>query len=267
MKNTPIKTTTYPPSKNLKNKKTKKSSVIGAVERDGRVKKQKILILDNDPRIISALTGFLYDGPYEIFTADSGLECLEILQKEKVGLAVIEIYIEDMDGVTLLKHVKAEKIQTTMIAMTDLGTMELAEKVLKAGAVSVFDKPIKRDVFLAKVKKYMSPRASWKNRVEAFFEAHYSNPNLQFPKFRQYIGYSTAHSCTLMKKHFGKTFRAKLREVRVEKAKSLLEETRLPIFKIAKRCGFRSSARLSEAFSRLYGISPLAHRKKWRNLE
>lgn len=229
--------------------------------------KQRILILDNDPRDISKLAGFLRDEPYDIFATHTGRECLEILRNEKVDLAVIEIHIEDMDGATLLKQVKAENIHTTMIAVTERGTMELAQKVLKAGAVRVFDKPIARDVFLAKVKKYMAPRASWKNKVEAFFEANYNNPNLQFPAFRQYVGYSTAHSCVLLKKHFGKTFSEKLREVRIEKAKCLLEETALPAFKIAKLCGFHSSKRLSETFKRLCGIPPLAYRKKCRIME
>ena len=169
MKNTPIKSMVYPPPKNLENRKPKKSS-------GRRVKKQTILILDNDPRDISKLAGFLRDEPYDIFATDTGQECLEILRNEKVDLAVIEIHIEDMDGVTLLKQVKAEKIQTTMIAVTERGTMELAQKVLKAGAIWVFDKPIKRDVFLAKVKKYMSPRTSWKNKVEAFFRGTLQQP-------------------------------------------------------------------------------------------
>ena len=256
----PNKNNNSPPPKNLKNRKAKKSS-------GRRIKKQKILILDNNPRDISKLAGFLRDEPYDIFATDTGQECLEILRNEKIDLAVIEIHIEDMDGATLLKQVKAENIHTTMIAVTERGTMELAQKVLKAGAVRVFDKPIARDVFLAKIKKYMSPRASWKNKVEAFFEANYNNPNLQFPAFRQYVGYSTAHSCVLLKKHFGKTFSEKLREVRIEKAKCLLEETELPAFKIAKLCGFHSSKRLGETFKRLCGIPPLAYRKKWRIVE
>ena len=53
--------------------------------------------------------------------------------------------------------------------------MELGAEVIKAGAVSVFDKPIERDVFLAKVKKYMPPQDIWKSWLESFLEANYSN--------------------------------------------------------------------------------------------
>ena len=124
--------------------------------------KQQILIVDDEPLVISELVGFLRDEPYEIFTARNGTEGLEILRKEEIGLAVVEMDIEGLDGITLLKRVKAEKIQTTMLIMKGLGNMELGAEVIKAGAVSVFDKPIERDVFLAKVKKYRPPQDIWR---------------------------------------------------------------------------------------------------------
>ncbi len=122
--------------------------------------KQKILIVDDEPLVISELVGCLRDESYDVFTAENGFKGLEILRKENIDLAVIEI--DTVDGITLLKRVKAEKIQTAMLVMTDLQSAELGEQLIKAGAVSVFDKPIKRDVFLAKIKKYMPPQDMWK---------------------------------------------------------------------------------------------------------
>ena len=132
--------------------------------------KQKILIVDDEPLVISELVGFLRDESYEIFIAKNGTEGLEILRKEEIGLAVVEMDIEGMDGLTLLKRVKEEKIQTVMLIMTGLGNMELGEEVIKASAVSVFDKPIEKDVFLAKIKKYMPPKDIWKTWLESFLE-------------------------------------------------------------------------------------------------
>ena len=224
--------------------------------------KQQILIVDDEPLVISELVGFLRDESYDVFTAENGIEGLEILRKEEIDLAVVEMDIEGMDGITLLENVKAEKIQTAILIMADFETIESVEKILKAGAVSVFDKPIKKDVFLAKLKEYMPPQDIWKTWLESFLEAHYSNPKLKFKDVRHYFRFSKSYGYALFKKHLGKTFRESLREVRVEKAKCLLEETRLPIYEIAKRCGFRESSRFNEAFRRLYGIPPLAYRKK-----
>ncbi len=88
--------------------------------------KQKILIIDPDPRVLSTLVGFLSDEPYDVCTAENAKEGLKILRREKIALAIAEKDIAGLDGVALLTRVAAEKIQT----------------ILTAGAVSVLDKPI-----------------------------------------------------------------------------------------------------------------------------
>ena len=79
--------------------------------------KQKILIVDNEPLAISQLVEFLSDESYEVFTAENGMAGLEILRKVKIDLAVVEIDIGDLDGITLLKEVKREKIQTVVLIL------------------------------------------------------------------------------------------------------------------------------------------------------
>ena len=169
--------------------------------------KQQILIVDDEPLVISQLVEFLKDEPYEIFTARNGIEGFEILRKEEVGLAVVEMKIKGMDGMTLLERVKAEKIQTVMLIMTSSGNMELGAEVIKAGAVSVFDKPIEKDVFLAEVKKYMPLQDIWKSWLESFLEANYSNPKLRFKDVMRHFRFSESYGHKLFRKHLGMPFR------------------------------------------------------------
>lgn len=225
---------------------------------------QKVLIVDNDPSVLLDLIDFLGGTPYEVWTAQSGLECLDILRKEEVDLAVIEILAGSLDGIALLKLVKAEQIQTVMLGMAALGTLELGEAEIRAGAVSLFDKPIKKHVFLTKIQKYMPPQDMWKDWLESFLDDNYSNSRLNFEDLIRYFRFSKAHGCALFKKHLDKTFREALREVRVREAIILLGEIpHVPISKIADRCGFRSSSRLNEAFIKLYGLSARVYRRKW----
>ena len=224
--------------------------------------KQKILIVDDEPLVISQLVGFLRDEPYEIFTARNGTEGFEILRKEEVSLAVVEMKIKGMDGMTLLKRVKAEKIQTVMLIMTDLGNMELGAEVIKAGAVSVFDKPIEKDVFLAKVKKYMPPQDIWKSWLESFLEANYSNPELRFEDVMRHFRFSESYGHKLFKKHLGMSFRMCLRNVRLTKAEEALTNTSYTLSEVAYLCGFASLSTFSKVFKDTYGVSPSTYRKK-----
>ena len=224
--------------------------------------KQQILIVDDEPLVISELVEFLRDEPYEIFTARNGIEGLEILRKEEIGLAVVEMGIEGMDGITLLKRVKAEKIQTVMLIMTGLGNMELGAEVTRAGAVSVFDKPIERDVFLAKVKKYMPPQEIWKSWLESFLEANYSNPELRFEDVIRHFTFSKSYGYALFKKHLGASFRMCLRDVRLTKAEEALKNTSYTLSEIAYLCGFASLSTFSRVFKEKYGDNPSTYRKK-----
>lgn len=224
--------------------------------------KQKILIVDDEPLTISELAGFLSDEPYDVFTTENGIAGLEILRKEKIGLAVVEIQVEDMDGIALLKQVKAENIQTAILIMTGLRSTELGEEVIKAGAVSVFDKPIKKDVFLAKVKKYMPPQDIWKTWLESFLEANYSNPELGFEDVTRHFRFSKSYGYALFKKHLGASFRMCLRNVRLSKAEEALKNTSYILSEIAYLCGFASLSTFSRVFKERYGENPSTYRKK-----
>ena len=223
--------------------------------------KQKILIVDQEPLVISALERFLRDKSYEIFTAENGHKSLEILHKEKIDIAVVEAHLEDMDGMTLLAHVQAEKVQTTMLVMTSLRSAELGEQLIKAGAVSVFDKPIERDVFLTRIKRYMPPQEMWKNQLESFLEDNYSNPELKFEDITHHFKFSKTYGYELFKKYFGESFRMCLRNVRLAKAEEALKNTSDSISDIAHRCGFTYLSTFSRVFKAKYGNNPTTYRK------
>ena len=200
----------------------------------GNMDLQKVLVVDNDPSVLLDLVGFLGDVSYEVWTAQDGPRCLDILRKEEIDLAIIEILAGDLGGIALLKLVKAEQIQTVMLGMASLGTLELGEAAIRAGAVSLFDKPIKRHVFLTKIQKYMPPQDMWKDWFESFLDDNYGNSHLNFADVMHYFRFSKSHGYALFKKHLGKTFRAALREIRVREAIVLLGEIpHVPIYEIA----------------------------------
>ncbi len=221
--------------------------------------KQKILIVGHATYTMSAFISFLVDGSHEVFIAPDGMEGLEILRREKVDLVIVEMYIEDVDGIHFVKCISTEKIQTDILLRARSESPDLGEEIRKT-SVSVF--PIMRDKFLVKVKTLVPSGDLWKTELKSFLNENYSNPKLKFDDLMDYFKISRSNGCNLFKKYLGKPFREALREVRIGKAKSLLEETLLPIYEIAERCGFRASSRFSEAFRKLYDISPRAYRQK-----
>ena len=225
---------------------------------------RKILIVDRDPEVTSELAGFLKDEPYEIVTAEDGPTALEMLRREKIDLAVVEVYVEDQDGIALLEGVKEEEIRTSVLLVTSLGTLELGERVNKPFTMSVFDKPIDKDVFLANIRKYMPLQDLWKSRLESFLEDNHSNPNLRFEDVVRYFRFSKSYGYALFKKHLGESFSKSLRNVRVAKAEEALKNTTASISEIAYLCGFGSLSTFSKVFKEKYGNSPTKYRRNWK---
>ncbi len=254
---------------------------------------QKILIIDHDPRVLSTLVGFLNDEPYDVLTAENGKEGLEILRREKIAVAVAEMYMAGLDGVVLLERVAADNIQTNILIMGSFLFMAVTKEIITAGAVGVLDKPIVKDKFLAEVKNcillnevgysgsrvretsrllprsFQRPLNAGREKVspealESFLEERYRDPDLNFEDLTLYFDISLSRGHALFRKYFDKTYGEKLREVRISHAEHFLMGSSLFIHEIARQCGFRSPSLFCVTFKRIHGISPTQYRKKVR---
>ena len=222
--------------------------------------KQKILIVGQATYTLSAFISFLIDGPHEVFIAPDEIEGLEILRREKIDLVIAEMYIEDVDGVHFVKCISAEGIQIDVLLRARSESPDLDEEILKI-RISVFS--IMRDKFLAKIKTSMSSQYPWKTELESFLNENYSDPDLKFDILMDHFQITRSYGCKLFKKHLGKPFSKKMREIRVAKAEQyLIEEPTLLIYEISDKCGFREKKRLYEAFIKVHGISPTEYRRK-----
>ena len=228
--------------------------------------KQKILIVDNEPLAISQLVEFLSDESYEVFTAENGMAGFEILKKEKIDLTVVEISLSDIDGITLLKEAKREKIQTAILILTGFSSAEKGATAIKSGAVNVVDKPIMRNEFLEKVNEHLPVRDLWRKSLESFFDQYYEDASLSLGYMARKFGCSKTSICRLLKKHLGISFKQRLLEVRLTKAEALICKTNLTITDIAERCGFGSLDHFSKAFKMKFECSPLNYRKKMNKM-
>src|SRR5690606_17477216 len=109
------------------------------------VKKNKILIIDDDSRNIFALKAVLNSKGYDCLAASSAAEGLEMLrQNQEIAVALLDIMMPEMDGyeaLTLMKQDQTLK-DTTVIAVTAHAMIGDRERCLSAGAVGYISKPV-----------------------------------------------------------------------------------------------------------------------------
>jgi DNA-binding NtrC family response regulator len=102
----------------------------------------RILIVDDEPNIRQGLAEALDDQGYEIELAASGEAALEIIRLKPFDLVLVDLVMEEMDGIEVLREITREWPQTEVVIITAHGTIETAVKALKEGAYDFLTKPI-----------------------------------------------------------------------------------------------------------------------------
>jgi len=114
----------------------------------------KILIVDNDRNVRKSLVRALQDDDYEISTAGSGAEGLELMRKKRFHLVISDYRMMKMDGVKFLMKVKKLSVDTCRIMLTGYADEGIAVAAINEGHVyKFFMKPWDDELLKIEVKK------------------------------------------------------------------------------------------------------------------
>jgi two-component system nitrogen regulation response regulator NtrX len=101
-----------------------------------------ILIVDDEESIRKSLKDILGDEGYEVVTAASGREALDLLAEAQPSLALLDIAMPEMDGIETLRRFKETRPDMQVIMITGHGTIETAVQTTKMGAYDFIQKPL-----------------------------------------------------------------------------------------------------------------------------
>lgn len=90
-----------------------------------------ILIVDDEINILKSLKRLLFETNYSVFTAENGIEALEILEKKQIDLIISDIKMPAMDGYQLLKRVKEKHPDTITLILSGYVEKELIFKLIQ----------------------------------------------------------------------------------------------------------------------------------------
>lgn len=102
-----------------------------------------ILVVDDDPLVLRAVRRTLTSQGYSVLCAASGSEAVAISKENEVDVALIDLVLGDMDGLAVLKVVKAQHPAAECLIVTGVADVTSAHKSLEQGASDYFEKPIK----------------------------------------------------------------------------------------------------------------------------
>jgi len=104
-----------------------------------------ILVVDDEPIVRESIRDWLKDAGYEVATAETGEEALEVMKKQDFGVVVLDVRLPGKTGLRVLKEIKAVKPGIKSIIITAYPTDEFAEEAKLLGAIDYLVKPIAPD--------------------------------------------------------------------------------------------------------------------------
>ncbi len=113
----------------------------------------KILIVDDEARILLLLQSLLKANGYETVTAKDGNTALALVKKDAFDLVITDLRMSPMDGMTLFREIQTVHPTMPVILLTAYASVETAIEALKSGAFDYLSKPFKVDEMLATVKR------------------------------------------------------------------------------------------------------------------
>lgn len=112
----------------------------------------RILLVDDDASVLSLLSMRLEASGYQVLTAASGEEALALLPSEQVDLILTDLCMDEMDGLTLFKHIQQRWPALPVVIITAHGSIPDAVAATQQGVFGFLTKPIDKVQLLDTVK-------------------------------------------------------------------------------------------------------------------
>lgn len=120
-----------------------------------------ILVVDDEVGIRELLSEILADEGHSVMLAENATKARELRGSRRPDLVLLDIWMPDADGISLLKEWSSNGLLTMpVVMMSGHGTIDTAVEATRIGAVDFLEKPIALQKLLATVKKCLKPDAS-----------------------------------------------------------------------------------------------------------
>ena len=219
-------------------------------------------------------------------SAGNGFDALDMALERRPDVVMTDINMPFMNGLEFSKQLKAELPSTKFVILSGYDEFEYAKEAIELSVEEYILKPVNSDELcqlfsrlkvrlddevelrrnLENLEKYfVNPSAKDNDLVEqakAYILEHCSESDLSVDKICSQLNVTPNYFSTLFRKKTGSTFVTYLTDLRMEKAKYLLDNTDEKAYIIAGLVGIDDPNYFSYVFKKAYGISPSKYRQK-----
>ena len=120
---------------------------------------QKILIVDDDPGILSMLQLMLRLEGYDAIVCGEPRLVVDTMAREKPDLVLLDALMPGFDGIQVLEAAKARDLSTPVILVTGNANEAYLKQALQAGAKGVLAKPFVKEELLDQLEKFLERKS------------------------------------------------------------------------------------------------------------
>jgi DNA-binding response OmpR family regulator len=114
----------------------------------------KVLIVDDEVKILEILSKFLLKKGYDVIVVDNGKDAIDKVKKEMPHLVLLDIKMPEMDGIEVLKGIKKIDNKIIVVMLTGVYEENIAKKCLELGAKDYITKPFNLDTVEGIIRYY-----------------------------------------------------------------------------------------------------------------
>ena len=245
----------------------------------------KVIFVDDEPWIADGLCsaldwqalGFQIAG-----CAYDAYEAMELIRRERVDLAIMDICMPEKSGIECAEEVTASGARCLFILLSGIGDFDSARRGISIGVVEYLLKPLNKEALRRSVLKALErmrgvePAGEVDSEADGYealvrqlvgyIETHYGEElHLAALAAQNYV--NANYLSVLFKKYTGVPFGEYLARCRLRAAAQLLTGTGKSIAVIAEQCGYQDYGSFIRSFKRTYGMPPGLYRRRTRQDE
>ncbi len=123
------------------------------------MERNRILVVDDDPLIRGSLYEMLRGQRFDVEMASDGAEAMDHLSRRRFSLVIADWKMPQVDGMSLLGHIRARHPNTSVVLITGFGSINSAVDAIKEGAFDYLTKPIQPEELEATIQRALSQSA------------------------------------------------------------------------------------------------------------
>lgn len=255
----------------------------------------KILVADDEPierMVVKKKIKNYFEDSLEVVEATNGNEVVELYEKERFPIAILDIRMPGMTGLEAAERIRAMHGDCAIIFLTAYDDFKYAKKAITVKALDYLLKPTSDDELVACLseavriaeengnRKYLDFNSDReliddsaamethdgqklkkiKEMMLQYIEDNYSE-DIALSDLADYMKYSEAYLCKMFKQCFDQGFIAYLTEFRVDKAKKLLSDPTANVKDVSISVGYRDSNYFTKVFKRSCNMTPTEYQK------